>query len=405
MRACAICVALVAVVLGVVYSGFLAHSGALQWVDTWDPKGRGMRFLGETPWLVPQPWRFNTSDIPDLTGKTIVLTGANSGLGYWTAVHLFRANATVVLACRTAHNCVQAKEDIIAEGGPGAISPPRENLVESLPPLNLASFASARAFAADFSERFATLDSLILNAGVMLVPFGRTEDGLELTMGTNHFGHFLLAMLLAPKLEAAATAGASGVATVSVHSSAAHFEGDTEEGLMREYLSPLGDGVGPDSEPVWYDPASAYFQSKLANVLFAQELAKRFQQKGVNVLVNAHAPGAVRTNLLSHVVGEMDRDGPVFGGGGKIELMLGKWGRYLLFKYVMPLHRVVWDPEQASLTQVFTAVATELVEKRITGRYFQSVARELAPDPHCRNQTLQAWLWKQSELVTQASWA
>jgi NAD(P)-dependent dehydrogenase (short-subunit alcohol dehydrogenase family) len=209
-------------------------------------------------------------------------------------------------------------------------------------------------------------------------------------------------MLLLPALEQAATD--RGVATVSVHSSAALFEcADGEAAVAPDVLEPLVPTRGDDGEllqPSWYDPFIAYKQSKLANVLFAQELADRLQARKSNVLVNAHAPGAVRTNLLAHLVGQISPDGPIFNSGGKLEETIGDWPRYILLKYIFPLHKVVWDPKDACLTQVYTAVADEVKREKITGKYFQSVARMIEPDTHCKNKTLQALLWTQSEKVT-----
>jgi len=284
--------------------------------------------------------------------------------------------------------------------------------------VDISSFTSIKKAASVFFEQKEPrrrLDSLILNAGIMAQPFTLTEDGLELTMGTNHFGHFLLTMLLVPALKDSSQGnkdeGTSQrlPATVSVHSSAAQFEAPhlvdstgSSEGLSPYYLERLSDTVaGRDraaSNATWYDAFDAYRQSKLANVLFAQELAEQLKQD--NILVNSHAPGAVRTNLLSHILGKIESDGPVFGGGGVLEEFLGKWGRYLLLKYILPLHQIIWSPEDACLTQVYTAVSSDLRVRRVTGQYFQSVARRTDPDLHAQNKTLQRMLWKKSEELT-----
>jgi NAD(P)-dependent dehydrogenase (short-subunit alcohol dehydrogenase family) len=125
--------------------------------------------------------------------------------------------------------------------------------------LDLGSFASIRAFAKTFSAQYPKLDSLILNAGVMVPPFGLTEDGLETQIGTNHFGHHLLTSLLLPSLEAAAAS--AGVATVVAVSSAAHYD-SYPEGILPS--------IAAMNNETAYDRGKAYGQSKLANVLFAQ---------------------------------------------------------------------------------------------------------------------------------------
>ena len=105
---------------------------------------------------------------------------------------------------------------------------------------------------------------------------------------------------------------------------------------------------------------------------------------GDNVLVNAHAPGAVQTNLLSHIVGP----------GGQLEQVVGPTIRAAIWGLMC---RVVWHPREASLTQVFTAVAEAVTQGGVSGKYFQSVAREQSPDPHCANHALQAALWEATE--------
>lgn len=373
---CAACAVVLAFLVGSIHSGLLVRMGAFQWIDTWDPAGRGLRWRGETPWITPKPWRFTAEDIPKLDDQVIIVTGANSGLGFWTASLLAGHGATVVLGCRSTNKCAIAASEIVASSCP--LSECSRRVLPMA--LDLASFDSIVKFASDFKARHSRLDALVLNAGVLLQPWSRTEAGLESTMAINHVGHFLLAKSLLPILEA--TASKHGVATVSVHSSAAMYESVHDDGIQMEFLRPQS----ALEAPKWYDPWEAYCESKLANVLFAQELAKREKDAGHNVLVNSHAPGAVVTNLLDHVVGP----------NGTLEKNVGSTVRQAVYWL---LTQLCWDPRDACLTQVFTAVSKEIRDGKATGKYFQSVAREQLPDTHAANVSLQKLLWDTTEAL------
>ena len=134
---------------------------------------------------MPTVW--TTDDIPDLSHMTVIVTGANSGLGFHTALHLSRRGARVVLACRDLARADQAIERIAATH-PGAAIEARE--------LDLASLASVRGFAEKFLAAHPRLDILCNNAGVMALPRRKTADGFEMQLGTNHLGHFALTGLL-----------------------------------------------------------------------------------------------------------------------------------------------------------------------------------------------------------------
>ena len=148
LRACCHACALAAAVLaGLLYSGALLRAGAFQWIDTWDPAGRGLRWRGELPGLVPTPWAFAPEHLPPLAGRLALVTGASgvTGLGFWTAAHLLGANATVAIACRETAACEAAKRELLAlhPASGGAVVPVR---------LDLASLASVRAAAAAVAE-------------------------------------------------------------------------------------------------------------------------------------------------------------------------------------------------------------------------------------------------------------
>jgi len=211
---------------------------------------------------------WGVSDIPSQAGRTIVVTGANGGLGYETARALARAGGRVVLACRDPGKGGRAADRIRAES--------RDVLVETLP-LDLASLGSVRAFARAFSNSHERLDVLVNNAGVMGIRRSTTADGFEMQMGTNHLGHFALCGLLLEKLLAA-----DGARVVTV-SSTAHRIGRIQ----------LDDLQGERSYSRW----GAYAQSKLANLLFAYELQRRLAAAGRTQSSVACHPGWAATNL------------------------------------------------------------------------------------------------------------
>jgi len=308
------------------------------------------------------PWGFSIEEIPDLSDEVIVVTGANVGLGYWTAHHLAAQNATVIAACRSQVKCGEAAKRIKESTG--------TQIETGI--LDLASFASIRAFAAGIGQAHGKVNSLVLNAGVMMCPFSKTVEGLEMQIGTNHFGHALLTKLLVPQLEAAASA--SGVATVSVVTSSAHFD-SYPEGIL-----PSVDAMNSEAT---YATAKAYGQSKLANVLFAQELAGRLQDKGI--LVNSAHPGAVDTELGRH-----------------IQAVISKFSPYLAEKLLSLVAEIVWHPRDAAFTQLFLSVGPSLRKQKITGKYFHPIARQTQPDAHAFNASLQKHLWSLTESFIEA---
>ncbi|MFJ6759864.1 MULTISPECIES: oxidoreductase [unclassified Streptomyces] len=219
---------------------------------------------------------WNASKIPDQSGRTAVVTGANSGIGYVTARELARRGASVVLACRSAARGRAAVVRLRAEV-PGAE-------VEFIP-LDLADLASVREFAAAYGQRRTSLDLLVNNAGVMALPYGRTADGFETQFGVNHLGHFALTGLLLPRLRAADP----GARIVNV-SSGFHALGriDAEDGGL-EALS------GEHGYRRWV----AYGRSKTANLLFTHELGRRFTAAGSAITAAAAHPGYASSNLHS----------------------------------------------------------------------------------------------------------
>lgn len=220
----------------------------------------------------PLPW--TPSDIPDLSNRTVLVTGANSGLGLESARMLSSHGATVVMACRNTQKGKAAMEDIRG-GHPEA----KLELME----LDLADLTSVRQFSETFRKHHDRLDILINNAGVMAPPLQHTKDGFEMQFGTNHLGHFALTGLLLETLEAAEAP------RVVVVSSLAHRMGNI-------YFDNL-DGKK------WYKRWKFYGQSKLANLMFALELDRRLRGKNSSIQVMAAHPGYSATNLQRGIPG------------------------------------------------------------------------------------------------------
>lgn len=215
-----------------------------------------------------QPW--DKTQIPTLTGKTALVTGANSGLGYEITLALAEKGAHVIMACRNLDKANQAAANIRKQV---------DNAALTIKELNLSDLASVRRFATEIQPQLTKLDLLINNAGIMAIPERQTADGFEMQFGTNHLGHFALtAFLLQPLL---ATPGAR---VVSVSS-----------GLHENATINFADLMGKQG----YDKWKAYGQSKLANLLFAYELQRKFVKAGMQAIsVGAH-PGYAATNLQS----------------------------------------------------------------------------------------------------------
>ncbi|MHB1740432.1 MAG: oxidoreductase [Actinomycetes bacterium] len=208
--------------------------------------------------------------IPDLTGRTAIVTGANSGLGYLTALSLSQAGATVVAACRSQAKADDAVTRLRAKA-------PTSDIRGAA--LDLAALASIRHFAADTARRHDRLDILVNNAGVMMPPRSLTEDGFESQFGTNHLGHFALTGLLLPMLNASLD---GRIVTVT----------STEHKLGHIHWDDL-DGAAD------YKPRAFYQQSKFANVVFGLELHRRLRAANRHTASLLAHPGYSATNLQS----------------------------------------------------------------------------------------------------------
>jgi NAD(P)-dependent dehydrogenase (short-subunit alcohol dehydrogenase family) len=203
---------------------------------------------------------FSAADLPDMSGRTVIVTGANSGIGRTAAAALANAGAKVILAVR--------------DQGRGEAAAATMTGTTEVRVLDLARLDSVRLFAAAWQGE---IDLLINNAGVMVPPLSRTADGFELQFGTNHLGHFALTNLLLPNVT-----GRVVTLSSSVHQIGAIDFADLNWERKR------------------YRPWRAYGQSKLANLLFTTELQRRLTQAGSPVKATAAHPGYAATNLQSH---------------------------------------------------------------------------------------------------------
>lgn len=271
-----------------------------------------------------------------MNNKVCIVTGANTGIGKETARGLAKAGATVVLACRNLEKAEAAREDIQRTTG--------RSDVRAMA-LDLGSVASVRAFAKRVRDELPALHVLVNNAGVWTTSRSTTKDGLETTWGTNHVGTFLLTRELLPLLEASAPS------RVVVLSSALHYRG-----TMR--WDDLQHARGSFSGP------AAYNQSKLANVLFTNALARRLA--GKNVTVNAVHPGVVATELA--------RDYPSF--------------------LVKIFHLFLLTPEQGAQCSLHVATSDECATA--TGLYFEK-SRAKKASREGLDEAAQERLWKLTE--------
>jgi len=299
--------------------------------------------------------RWRPSDIPDLTGRVAVVTGATSGLGTITARELAAHGAHVVVTARSERRG-EATLDRIRRAVPSASVEVR--------PLDLASLASVAAFARGLATDHDRLDLLVSNAGVMATPFARTEDGFELQMATNHLGPFALAGRLLPLLAAAPAARVVTVASLA-HTWAAIDPTDLAY-ERRRYLR-------------W----QAYGDTKLANLLFAFELDRRLRAAGSTIASLAAHPGLARTRLGLH-------------GGGPLA-----WLQSVGVVLAKPVHQ---SARRGAEPQLRAATDPDLPSGAYIGPRGPGEARGPAVLVGCsaaaRDEALARALWSRSEELT-----
>ncbi|HEX5401371.1 MAG TPA: oxidoreductase [Pseudonocardiaceae bacterium] len=246
--------------------------------------------------------RWSDQDIPDQSGKTALITGANSGLGLRTAQVLAEKGARVLLACRSADRGADAVRAVTEAAHSSAVDSAVELIVLDLADLSSVRGASEQVRALTGDQ----LDILVNNAGVMMTPHRTTADGFEMQFGTNHLGHAALTWLLMPALR---NRPAARVVTLS--STAARAGRINMTDLNYEHRN--------------YQPQSAYGQAKLANLIFALELDRRSRKAGLDLISSAAHPGYTATNLVNNMAGSRDA-GPL---ASLIEFFGELGGRYV----------------------------------------------------------------------------
>ena len=283
-----------------------------------------------------------------LDGKTVVITGCNTGIGYETALDLAGRGARVIMACRNVEKAEDAKKNILKEVSDA------ELVVKKL---DVASLESVRSFAKDINETERQVNILINNAGVMMCPASKTKDGFEMQMGTNHIGHFLLTNLLLDLIKKSAPS------RIVIVSSTAYKRGRLNwDDIMQEKR---------------YDTIGAYGASKLANVFHCTELSKKLQ--GTGVTCNCLHPGVINTELGRHLE-----------EGSHLPWLM----RFGLWIFSPIIKWVLLTPKQGAQTTIYCAIAPELDE--VSGKYFASCAPEELLS-HAKNQDDAEKLWKMSE--------
>ncbi|XP_073997219.1 retinol dehydrogenase 13-like [Rhodnius prolixus] len=278
--------------------------------------------------------------------KTTIITGANTGIGKETARELAKRRAKVIMACRDMSRCEQARKEIVLE---------TKNKYVYCRLCDLSSQESIRKFVDEFKRENDNLHILINNAGVMRCPQSKTKEGIEMQLGVNHMGHFLLTNLLLDMLKKSAPSRIINLSSI------AH---------MRATINK--DDLNYDKN---YDGSKAYSQSKLANILFTIELAKRLQ--GTGVTVNAVHPGLVETEITRH---------------------MSFFNSYISSIILKPL---IWmfikNPVQGAQTTIYAAL--EPVLEKVSGKYFSNCA-ESRTSLVAQDDNLAKWLWAVSEKWT-----
>ncbi len=281
-----------------------------------------------------------------MQGKKVLITGGNDGIGKWTAIGLAQMGAEVIIACRN----MSKAEKAVAE-----IRNKSNNANIKAFPCDLSSFESIQQLASQFQATHDQLDVLINNAGLFTSQLEHTKEGFEMQFGVNHLGHFLLTQLLLPSLQKAEKARLVNVA------SHGHYYGTIDF-----------DNLRGEKGTAQYNGWSAYAQSKLSNVLFTREFARRFPTITANVL----HPGAIRTNIgVKHA----------------------NWYTSLFWNSFKILMR---SQSRGAQTSIYLASSPEVAD--LTGLYFDEDQKQKYPSRLAQDDALAQKLWEVSDQLVQA---
>jgi len=287
-----------------------------------------------------------------LDGKTVVITGANTGIGLETSVDLASRGARVVMACRSLQRSQVALEQVKTRAK-------SNNVV--LMKLDLGSMDSIDEFAEEFRRQEKRLDILVNNAGIMAVPKSKTADGFESQIGINHLGHFLLTNLLLDMIEESGPGARIVTVSSLAHRRGMHF--NVSDLMMEEKK---------------YDKMEQYANSKLANILFTKELAVQLKDSGVTTY--AVHPGLVQTDLFRSI------------GATWFENV------FMFFTHFTPLSYILKTPTEGAQTTICCAVSDDFASQ--TGQYYADCEVSPLLVPQASDQVLAKQLWDLSmELV------
>ncbi|KAM3311630.1 hypothetical protein ACQJBY_031953 [Aegilops geniculata] len=286
----------------------------------------------------------------DASHLTAIVTGATNGIGKETARVLALRGANVIIPARTLESGLKVKESLAEE-----VPSSKLHVME----MDLSSLDSVRSFAGSFNSSHKHLNVLINNAGIMACPFQLSKDGIELQFATNHLGHFLLTNLLLDKMKS--TAKETGVQGRIVNlASTAHRRSDGK-----------GFDLNKLNNESKYNAFSAYSHSKLANILHANELSRRFQEEGCDLTANSLHPGIIGTNIVRYIT---------------TNSVLAS-----IFSLVKPF---VKDIPQGAATTCYVALHPDT--KGVSGKYFAG-CNEATPTSVARDAELAKRLWAFSE--------
>ncbi|KAK4749362.1 hypothetical protein SAY87_026811 [Trapa incisa] len=290
----------------------------------------------------------------DASGLTAIITGGASGIGLETSRVLALRGAHVVIGARNMEAAKEAKKAILDQC---------ETAKVDILKLDLCSMKSIASFAKSFHALNLPLNILINNAGIMFCPFQLSEDGTETQFATNHIGHFLLTNLLLDKMKH--TARVTGIQGRIVNLSSIAHSHTYQDGIQFDKIN----------DELSYNTRRAYGQSKLANILHANELSRRLQEEGANITVNSVHPGLIMTNLMRHTV---------------IIMKILKMFTCLLWKNV----------PQGAATTCYAALHPSL--RGVTGKYYAD-CNELEPSDFAKDVKLGKKLWDfSSKMVEEA---